>query len=275
MRLARLLLTGRLVISPESQLAVVSHCTVFNHNLIGEMKMMKKTLIAAAMATVSLPALAEISGNVTLATDYRFRGWSQTTSDPAVQGGFDYNHDSGFYVGTWGSNVEFAGSLELDYYAGFANDINDSIGYDVGVIYYDYPGGDLGGVDPEFWEVYGGLSGDLGPVSLSGTISYSDDYFGETGKAWYYDLGASYGLPYDISLNAHFGYQTIDDGSIKDDGFFSSDEDSYKDWSIGVTKTMWDLDFDLSYIDTNLSDSDCFGNNVCDSTVVFSISKSL
>ena len=101
------------------------------------------------------------------------------------------------------------------------------------------------------------------------------DYFGETGKAWYYDLGASYGLPYDISLNAHFGYQTIDDGSIKDDGFFSSDEDSYKDWSIGVTKTMWDLDFDLSYIDTNLSDSDCFGNNVCDSTVVFSISKSL
>ena len=237
--------------------------------------MMKKTLIAAAMATVSWPALAEISGNVALTTDYRFRGWSQTTSDPAVQGGFDYNHDSGFYVGTWGSNVEFAGSLELDYYAGFANDINDSIGYDVGVIYYDYPGGDLGGVDPEFWEVYGGLSGDLGPVSLSGTISYSDDYFGETGKAWYYDLGASYGLPYDISLNAHFGYQTIDDGSIKDDGFFSSDEDSYKDWSIGVTKTMWDLDFDLSYIDTNLSDSDCFGNNVCDSTVVFSISKSL
>ena len=237
--------------------------------------MMKKTLIAAAVATVSLPALAEISGNVALTTDYRFRGWSQTTSDPAVQGGFDYNHDNGFYVGTWGSNVEFAGSLELDYYAGFANDINDSIGYDVGVIYYDYPGGDLGGVDPEFWEVYGGLSGDLGPVSLSGTISYSDDYFGETGKAWYYDLGASYGLPYDISLNAHFGYQTIDDGSIKDDGFFSSDEDSYKDWSIGVTKTMWDLDFDLSYIDTNLSDSDCFGNNVCDSTVVFSISKSL
>jgi len=237
--------------------------------------MMKKTLIAAAVATVSLPALAEISGNVALTTDYRFRGWSQTTSDPAVQGGFDYNHDSGFYVGTWGSNVEFAGSLELDYYAGFANDINDSIGYDVGVIYYDYPGGDLGGVDPEFWEVYGGLSGDLGPVSLSGTISYSDDYFGETGKAWYYDLVASYGLPYDISLNAHFCYQTIDDGSIKDDGFFSSDEDSYKDWSIGVTKTMWDLDFDLSYIDTNLSDSDCFGNNVCDSTVVFSISKSL
>ena len=146
----------------------------------------------------------------------------------------------------------------------------------MGFIYYDYPGGNLGGgVDPEFWEIYGGLSGDLGPVSLSGTVSYSDDYFGETGTAFYYDLGASYGLPYDISLNAHFGYQTIDDGSIKDDGFFSSDEDSYKDWSIGISKSMWELDFDLSYIDTNLSDSDCFGNNVCDSTVVFTVGKSL
>jgi uncharacterized protein (TIGR02001 family) len=240
------------------------------------MKMMKKTLIAAALATVSLPSLAEVSGNVALTTDYRFRGWSQTTSDPAVQGGLDYTHESGFYVGTWGSNVEFAGSLELDYYAGFANDINDNLAYDVGFIYYDYPGGNLGGgVDPEFWEVYGGLSGDLGPVSLSGTISYSNDYFGETGTAFYYDLGASYGLPYDISLNGHFGYQTIDDGSIKDDGFFSSDEDSYKDWSIGVSKSMWDLDFDLSYIDTNLGSSDCFGDNVCDSTVVFTVGKSL
>ena len=235
--------------------------------------MMKKTLIAAALATVSLPSLAEVSGNVALTTDYRFRGISQTTSDPAVQGGLDYNHESGFYVGTWGSNVQFAGSLELDYYAGFANDINDSLAYDVGFIYYDYPGGDLGAGagDPEFWEIYGGLSGDVGPVSLSGTVSYSDDYFGETGTAWYYDLGASYGLPYEITLSGHFGYQTIDDK-----GFFSSDEDSYKDWSVGVSKSMWDLDFDLSYIDTNLSDSsDCDNTNSCDSTVVFSVSKSL
>ena len=237
--------------------------------------MMKKTLIATALMAASTATVAEISGNVALTTDYRFRGYSQTTSDPAVQGGFDYSHDSGFYAGVWGSNVEFAGSLELDYYGGYAGQITEALGFDVGAIYYDYPGGDLGGVDPEFWEVYGGLSGDVGPLSLSGKVSYSDDYFGETGTAFYYDLGASYGLPYDITLNAHFGYQTIDDGSIKDDGFFSSDEDDYKDWSIGVSKSMWELDFDLSYIDTNLSDSDCFGNNVCDSTVVFSISKSL
>jgi uncharacterized protein (TIGR02001 family) len=240
------------------------------------MKMMKKTLIAATLATASLPALAEISGNVALTTDYRFRGISQTDRNPAIQGGFDWSHDSGFYLGTWGSNVDFAGSLELDYYGGYANKINDNLAFDVGAIYYDYPGGDLGGgVDPEFWEVHGGLSGDLGPVSLSGTISYSDDYFGETGKAFYYDLGASYELPAEFSLSAHYGYQTIDDGSVKDDGFFSSDEDSYQDWSIGVSKSFMELDFDLSYIDTNLGKSDCFGSKICDSTVVFSISKSL
>jgi len=240
------------------------------------MKMMKKTLIAATLATASLPALAEISGNVALTTDYRFRGISQTDRNPAIQGGFDWSHDSGFYLGTWGSNVDFAGNLELDYYGGYANKINDSLAFDVGAIYYDYPGGDLGGgVDPEFWEIYGGLSGDLGPVSLSGKVSYSDDYFGETGTAFYYDLGASYELPAEFSLSAHYGYQTIDDGSVKDDGFFSSDEDNYQDWSIGVSKSFMELDFDLSYIDTNLGKSDCFGSKICDSTVVFSISKSL
>jgi uncharacterized protein (TIGR02001 family) len=236
------------------------------------MKMMKKTLIAAALATVSLPSVAEISGNVALTTDYRFRGISQTDRDPAIQGGFDWAHDSGFYLGTWGSNVDLASDLELDYYTGFANNINDNIAYDVGFVYYDYPGD---GANQEYWEIYAGLSGDVGPVGLSGKVYYSNDFFAESGTAFYYDLGASYGLPYDIGLSGHFGYQTIDDGSIKDAGFFSSDEDSYKDWSIGVSRSFMGVDLDLSYIDTNLSKSDCFDSKICDSTVVFTVSKSL
>ena len=238
--------------------------------------MMKKTLMAAALLAGSQAALAEISGNVTLTTDYRFRGYSQTTSDPAVQGGFDYSHESGFYAGIWGSNVEFAGSLELDYYAGYAGDVTEGLGFDVGVIYYDYPGGDLGGVDPEFTEVYGGLSGDVGPVSLSGTISYSNDYYGESGKSFYYDLGGSFGLPQEFTLSAHYGYQTIDDGAVTKAGFFNSNTDSYADWSVGVSRSYMALDFDLSYVDTDLdNDKDCYGANACEGTVVFSISKSL
>ena len=239
--------------------------------------MMKKTLMAAALLAGSQAAVAEISGNVTIATDYRFRGISQTDRDPTIQGGFDYAHDSGLYAGIWASNLAFAGSIEMDYYGGYAGNINDNIGFDVGVIYYDYPSDNQpsGANDLEFWEIYGGLSGDVGPVSLSGKLSYSPDYFGETGDGVYTDLGASYGLPADFTLAAHFGYQYIEDGSVRDEGFFSSDEDSYTDWSIGVSRSWMGVDFDLSYIDTNLGSSDCFGDKICDDTVVFSVSKSL
>ena len=230
--------------------------------------MMKKTLLAAALVTVSLPSVAEISGNVALTTDYRFRGISQTDRDPAIQGGFDWAHDSGFYLGTWGSNVALAGDLELDYYAGFANNITDNIAYDVGFSYYDYPGD---GANQEYWEIYAGLSGDVGPVGLSGTVYYSDDFYDETGTAWYTDLGASYGLPYDISLSGHFGYQTIDDGDK-----FGINSDNYSDWSIGVSKSVMGVDLDLSYIDTDIDKSDCFGGDkACSDTVVFTVSKSL
>ncbi len=109
-------------------------------------------------------ASAEITGNVSLTSDYKFRGISQSDESPAIQGGLDYAHDSGFYVGTWASSVDFDtngagydGSLELDVYAGFGNTIGDSdFGYDVGVMYYAYPGDD--GAEGDYFEFYGGLS---------------------------------------------------------------------------------------------------------------------
>jgi uncharacterized protein (TIGR02001 family) len=242
--------------------------------------MMKKTLIASALLASSTAVMAEISGNVALTNDYRFRGISQTDGDAAIQGGFDYAHDSGLYLGVWGSNVSFlgGGSVELDYYGGYAGDLTDAIGFDVGAIYYDYPGDEASGVDLEFWEVYGGLSGDLGQVSLSGTISYTSDYFAETGDAVYYDLGAELPLPAGFTLAAHYGYQTIDDGEAppKGKGFFNTNEDSYSDWSVGVSKSYWGVDFNMSYVDTDLSDTDCFSTaNVCDGVLVFSVGKSL
>ncbi len=64
-----------------------------------------------------------ISGNVALATDYAFRGVSQTDESPALQGGFDATFgDSGFYAGTWASNINFGtggANLELDVYGGY------------------------------------------------------------------------------------------------------------------------------------------------------------
>lgn len=243
------------------------------------MKKLAKTIVASGLVTISSAALAagwEVSGNVALATDYVFRGISQTTSDPAIQGGFDAVHDSGFYTGVWGSNVQFAGSLELDYYAGFGSSINEQASYDVGVIYYDYPGGNLGGgVDPEYWELYGGLSYDFGKGSVSGKISYSPDYFGETDTGVYYEAGVDVPLPQGFALATHVGYQTINEGAASKGGFFSSEEDSYKDWKIGISKEYAGLGFDVSAKGTNLDGKDCFNLDICDTTVILTVSKSL
>ena len=106
----------------------------------------------------------EIAGNVALVSDYRFRGISQSYEDCAIQGGLDASCTPGFYVGIWGSSVDFDtnlfgfdGSLELDYYAGWASQIGDSNwGVDVGYIYYDYPGDDRENCD--YQEIYGSVS---------------------------------------------------------------------------------------------------------------------
>ena len=162
---------------------------------------MKKALAMTALAAAMIPAAnaVEVSGNVTLATDYKFRGYSQTDTSPAVQGGFDVGFDSGFYVGMWGSNVDFAKSLELDYYAGYAGEINDSVSYDVGYIYYDYPGTPD---EDDYEEFYASIS----VSDFTFGLAYSDDYYFETGEFYYvyadysFDLGGGYGL------GLHYGF---------------------------------------------------------------------
>ena len=107
-----------------------------------------KKLLSVAMLATAIPITTqayETSGNITLATDYKFRGISQNATSPAVSGGFDIAFDNGFYAGIWGSNVDFelAGSanpsMELDYYGGFGGNFTEDLSYDVGVLYYDYP----------------------------------------------------------------------------------------------------------------------------------------
>ncbi len=126
--------------------------------------MLKKKFLFAALAFASLAGFttqvqAEISANVALVNDYRFRGISQSNKNPALQGGFDYAAESGFYIGTWGSTVDFDsttdfnGSLELDIYAGWGFDIGENSNIDVGYIYYAYPGDD-NGADGDYQEFY-------------------------------------------------------------------------------------------------------------------------
>lgn len=243
--------------------------------------MKKLTTLAAVVAMAASSAVFaeapksdfEFSANVSMATDYRFRGWSQTDTSPAIQGGFDMSHSSGFYAGVWGSNVDFAKSMELDYYVGFATDVSEDVAIDVGYLYYDYPG--TPDVD-DYQEIYGSVS--FSDITLG--LNYSDDYYFETGKFFYLYADYSISLPEDFSLSFHLGHNDFDRSSSNADAgenvFLGNNADSYLDYSIGISKEFSGIELGLTWIDTDLSDGECAGSSSnCEGAVVFSISKSL
>ncbi|MDA1076007.1 MAG: TorF family putative porin [Proteobacteria bacterium] len=237
---------------------------------------MKKLTILILLLGTGYASAAEFSGNVTLATDYRFRGISQLDRSPALQGGFDVATESGFYVGVWGSNVNFSeGALELDVYGGFAADINDNLSYDVGLLYYGYPHSGTSG-NPEFayYEVYGSFSFYGATLGLN----YSPDYFAESDK-FYYVYG-QYSLPIgdNFSIDFHAALNQFDskDAAFNKFGIGSGSDDSYVDYSVTFASSFGGFDFALAFIDTNLNDDECFGGSkICEATGVFSVSKSL
>jgi len=239
--------------------------------------MLKKVLPAAiavsvlAGATATTVQAAEVSANVALVTDYRFRGISQSDEDIALQGGFDLGFDNGIYIGTWGSTVDFDsndgfdGSLELDYYVGWGMDIGENSAIDVGYLYYDYPGDD--GAEGDYQELYGSFSW----RDLTVGMAYSDDYYGETDTFFYYYAGYSLGLGENLSLDFHLGYNDLE----KDGGFLATDEDSYIDYSVGITWSVMGVDLGATYVGTDLDEEDVFDTDWGEDTVVFSIAKSM
>ncbi len=257
------------------------------------MNTFKKSLIATSIA-LTLPVVAnvaqafETSANVTLTTDYKFRGISQTDTSPAVQGGFDVAFDNGLYAGTWGSVVDFQdpdgsdADMELDYYFGFGGEINESLSYDIGYIYYDYPTSNesnfgFGNRDLDYQEIYASMSFN----DLTVGFAYSDDYWLETGEFYYVYADYGFELPAGFSLGLHYGYNDFefasDDSDPEDasEAFLGDGEDSYSDYSISLSKSYLGLDFALSWVDTDLNDDECWGTDWCDSSVVFSVSKSM
>lgn len=174
------------------------------------------TLCGAAFAQTKAPEPDwTVTGNATLISDYRFRGFTQTDFGPALQGGFDVAHKSGFYLGNWNSNVlqglYNGASLEMDFYGGYKAEIAKDVGYDLGLIYYYYPkSGAAGTTRINNTEVYFGLSG--GP--LSGKLYYAtSDYFQaaknvgaprSTRGTTYLDLSYSQDFA-GLTFGAHYG----------------------------------------------------------------------
>jgi len=210
----------------------------------------------------------DASANVGFVSDYAFRGISQSDEGIALQGGFDVEHDIGLYAGVWGSNIDFNtddnADIEVDLYAGYSNSVG-KFSYDVGAIYYAYPGADTAR-DYDFYEIALAAGYDFDVAEVTASINYSPDYFNESGDAQYYALSASAPLPREFSLSAHVGRQDIDDN----DTFGVPD---YTDWSIGVGYAIEGFDLSLTYVDTDLDEpSECADG--CDARVIFGISRS-
>jgi uncharacterized protein (TIGR02001 family) len=214
------------------------------------MNLKSKTALAALSLIASFAAFAEdkppestLAFNVGAVSDYRFRGITQANYGAAVQGGVDYAHKSGLYVGAWGSNVKWVkevngaskGSYELDLYGGYKSEAF-GLAYDVGFITYMYPGNDSGDAGTpgagayskaDTKEFYGAVTYSVVTLKYSQSVG---DFLGNpnSNASRYWDLSANFDLGNGYTLTPHAGRQTIPNiaGNVAD----------YSDYSLTVAK---------------------------------------
>lgn len=205
---------------------------------------MKKTLVAAAvtatMAPLAAQAAGELSANIGVTSDYVWRGVSQTTNDPAVSGGIDYADESGFYLGTWVSNVDFGTTdYEWDLYGGFGGGSGD-FSWDFNTIYYLYDED----CDCNFWEVGGSVGWKWFTAGLQYTIDgdADDDLPFSEGDVYFYG-NASFELQPTWTLGLTLGRYEFDTS----DPNFDDDDYDYTHYQIDVGKSAGDFgDFTFS-----------------------------
>lgn len=240
-----------------------------------------RIVLLAALSAASAGAMAQqkapepdytITGNVGLFSEYRFRGISQTNKKPALQGGFDFAHKSGFYLGNWNSNINsdfYNGSnLEMDFYGGYKFAVGD-VGYDFGVLYYYYPGsGSRAGTSKiDNTELYAGVT--IGGFSAKYSHAVSDFFSApNTKNSFYLDLGYNLDLGDGLGVNAHVGYQKVKNTPAP--------AGKVTDYKIGVTKDLSGYVLGASYVGTNRSNvffDPTSGKDIGKGTVVLSLSK--
>lgn len=234
---------------------------------------LNKLLLALSLALLALPlsALAQDAGetadpaqqteavdeaqaeepepnltwNLSATSDYVFRGITQSNFKPALQGGLDYAFgDSGFYVGVWGSNVDFADAdgpdIEIDSYAGFSTDVSDVLNLDFSVVHYAYLGER---------EIYGSIDYNefFGKATynemLTFTVAYSNNYANLDYSSLYFNLAGAWEIGNEWSLNASIGHSE-----------FGDDNGSYNDWNVGLSRQFGPVNAAVNYYDTDVAD---------------------
>ncbi|MEP7057386.1 MAG: TorF family putative porin [Caldimonas sp.] len=231
---------------------------------------MKKTILAlAALSTLSaLPAVSHaedanpLSFNISLTSDYRFRGISQSRLRPALQGGADYALPGGFYIGTWASTISWikdAGKLvtpnvdtgsapvEIDLYGGYKGEISKDFSYDVGLLQYYYPAEHLANLSPlhspNTLEAYGALT--FGPATIKYSHSLTRLFGTDNSRgSGYLEAAATLDLGEGYSLTPHIGYQKVRHNS----------DFSYTDYSLTGAHDWWGLTFSAAIVGTSTKD---------------------
>ena len=234
-----------------------------------------------ALAQTAAPATAAaapapdytLAFNVGAVTDYRYRGISQSRLKPAIQGGIDFTHKSGFYVGTWASSIKWikdAGGdadAEVDIYGGYKNEVVKDLTIDVGLLRYQYPSNDLA-VSPNTLEVYGAVT--YGPATLKYSHSTTNLFgFDDSKGSGYVDLSASFEVG-GVTLAPHVGYQKVKNYTTA----------SYTDYSFTVSKDLSGFLLSAALVGTQTKDvpgSYAYvspdGKNLGKATVVLGVKK--
>ena len=223
------------------------------------MKALKIALIATAatvgMGSAALAQDVDVSFNVGAATDYVFRGVSQTDGNPQVFGGVDLTAGK-FYTGVWASNVDFNNGTgaEYDIYAGYKPQVGP-VAMDLGVVYYGYTN-QPSGPNEDYYEVKVAGSVPVGKGAIGGAVYYSPEFFGETGVATYVELNGSVPVDDKWTLSGAIGHQDVD---------YAGD---YNTWNLGVSYALSsNVGLDLRYTDTDEHD---FGD-IFDARVVLGL----
>lgn len=235
---------------------------------------MKKLIKLGVIASLvmAMPVMAQeagesawsFSGNVTGVSDYVFRGISQSSENPALQGALNFEHSSGFYGYAWGSNVDFdtAGdgiNVEVDYGLGWAGDVGEGVNLDLSAVRYTYPGSNSGyGID---YNEY------LAKVTVAehyfAMIGYADDYANSNESALYYQVGSDWEIgETGVALSVSAGYNDFD--NVAGDRFW--------DFNIGFSKDFGPLNMGLAYIDTAGVSSDFIDKDIANSRIVLTAS---
>jgi uncharacterized protein (TIGR02001 family) len=221
----------------------------------------RSLLCAALLAALPVTASAEgLTWSAALTSDYLFRGIDQNDDQPALQASLGYGFANGFYVGAWGSNVDFGNSTdtEIDTYIGWAGEIADGTTLDVQLVRYNYLN-EPANVDGAYNELIGKLGF---AENFTATLGYTNDYVASDVDSFYYGLAGGWTVAQDYNLTAGVGYTTID-GPAK----------NYFDYGVGINRDFGSVNIALGYIDTSSAAEDNFGPDIAEDkfTLTFTI----